>query len=271
MKTWIVSLFLLTSQLVPGPVAAQAPTPATPSQRAEKASTDISYKRYQADYEVNADASSSKVENLEILLKTKAAVDQYSQVRLQYSESMQTLEVLSAHTLTAEGQRYDVPPDAILLQESYASAAAAMYADHKVQVIVFPNLAPGARIFYQVRSTQKKPHFPGLFNLWETYSLFTPYEDVKTTLNAPEHLPLRVESQKLKGSDAPRIRDGRAHWSWSYQGERGLEDTNSLGSRLDIQPHPDGQHLQQLGATGQGLSNQVQPGRASHASDPGLV
>ena len=58
-------------------------------------------------------------ETYEVLLKTKASVEQFSQVRLSYSEKMETLEVLGAYTITADGQRRDVPPDRIYTQESY--------------------------------------------------------------------------------------------------------------------------------------------------------
>ncbi len=58
---------------------------------------------------------------------------------------MQKLEILEAYTITAAGIRQDVAPTKIYTQESYSSASAAMYADYKVKVVVFPNLAPGAR------------------------------------------------------------------------------------------------------------------------------
>ncbi|KFA35011.1 transglutaminase, partial [Xanthomonas vasicola pv. musacearum NCPPB 4384] len=125
-----------------------------------QADTNYSFVRYRADYEVRADASSVETDEYEILLNTKSAVEQFSQVRLSYSEKMETLEVLQAYTVTAEGLRQDVAADKIYTQESYSSASAAMYADRKVKVVVFPNLAPGARIVYRVRRAQNTPYFP---------------------------------------------------------------------------------------------------------------
>ena len=52
---------------------------------------------------------------------------------------METLEVVAAYTLTADGQRHDVAPDRIYTRESYSSATAPLYADRKVRVIVFSN------------------------------------------------------------------------------------------------------------------------------------
>jgi transglutaminase-like putative cysteine protease len=57
-------------------------------------------------------------------------------------------------------------PIAIYTQESYSSASAPLYADRKVKVIVFSNLAPGSRVVYQVLRTQNTPYFPDYFGLW---------------------------------------------------------------------------------------------------------
>src|SRR2546427_8405509 len=116
---------------------------------------------------------------------------------------METLEVLGAYPITADGQRRDVPADRIYTQESYSSASAAMYADRKVRVIVFPNLAPGTRLYYQVRRTQATPYFPGYFGLWETFNVFTEYEDARSEehtseLQSQSNLVCRLLLEKKK-------------------------------------------------------------------------
>ncbi|MBD4034670.1 DUF3857 domain-containing protein [Xanthomonas citri pv. citri] len=88
--------------------AQQRPAPAASAATRTQADTNYSFVRYRADYEVRADASSVETDEYEILLKTKSAVEQFSQVRLSYSEKMETLEVLQAYTVTAEGLRLTV-------------------------------------------------------------------------------------------------------------------------------------------------------------------
>lgn len=200
-------------------VPAASPAAVAPAQQGAdaQASNNFSFVRYRADYAVRPDAGNVQTEEYEILLKTKAAVEQFSQVRLSYSEKMETLDVLAAYTLTADGQRRDVPADRIYTQESYSSAAAAMYADRKVRVVVFPNLAPGTRVVYQTRRTQNTPYFPGYFGLWETFSVFTQYDDARVTLSAPAGMPMFVQQRGVQGSDTPTIRDGQARWEWQYQ------------------------------------------------------
>ncbi|MEG2805756.1 DUF3857 domain-containing protein [Stenotrophomonas sp.] len=230
--------------LAPG-VAPGAPSPAAPPASASasgpgsdqaQATNNFSFVRYRADYAVRADAGSVQTEEYEILLKTKAAVEQFSQVRLSYSEKMEALEVLAAYTLTADGQRRDVPADRIYTQESYSSASAAMYADRKVRVVVFPNLAPGTRVVYKTRRTQNTPYFPGYFGLWETFSVFTPYDDAQVTLTAPANLPMFVQQRGVQGSQAPTIRDGQAHWAWRYQRGTPMQSQNWSAAPWEFSP-----------------------------------
>jgi transglutaminase-like putative cysteine protease len=223
----------------PSPPAAAPVTPGGPGAGAgaeAQASNNFSYVRYRADYVVRPDAGNTQTEEYDILLKTKSAVEQFSQVRLSYSEKMETLEVLQAYTLTADGQRRDVPADRIYTQESYSSAAAAMYADRKVRVVVFPNLAPGTRVVYQTRRTQKTPYFPGYFGLWETFSVFTQYDDARVTLSAPADLPMQVEQRGVQGSQTPRVRDGMARWEWAYRRTDPLKAQNWSAAAWEYSP-----------------------------------
>lgn len=201
-----------------------------------QADSNFSFVRYRADYEVRADASSVETDSYEILLKTKSAVEQFSQVRLGYSEKMEALEVLEAYTITAEGLRQDVAADKMYTQESYSSASAAMYADRKVKVVVFPNLAPGARIVYRIRRTQSVAYFPGYFSLWETFSAFAQYEDAVVTLTAPASLPMHVWSRDVEGASKPQLRDGNARWEWRYRRQQPLRNQNWNAALWEFSP-----------------------------------
>lgn len=226
MKSIITSLALLTCLLSAHPAKADATASDPSTAQATATSNDFSYVRYRADHEVHADASSVSTESVEILLKTKAAIDQFSQIYQSYSEKLETLEVLSAYTLTADGQRHDVAPERIYTQESHSSAAAPIYADRKVRVIVFPNLAPGNRLAYEIRRTRKIPYFPGYFSLLSTFSVFNQYENAEVTLTAPADMPMNVFSRDVQGSNTATLSDGRAHWRWQYQRAQPLKAQN---------------------------------------------
>ena len=115
MKIAIPSLLLFAGLTAthPATVLAVAPPAAADQGQNDTANNDFSFVRYRADYRVNANATNVKTESYEVLLKTKAAVEKFSQIRLSYSEKMETLEVVAAYTLTADGQRHDVAPDRI--------------------------------------------------------------------------------------------------------------------------------------------------------------
>jgi len=111
-----------------------------------------------------------------------------------------------------------------------------MYADRKVRVVVFPNLAPGTRVVYQTRRTQNTPYFPGYFGLWETFSVFTQYADARVTLSAPAELPMQVEQRGVQGSQAPRVRNGMARWEWTYRRTDPLKAQNWSAAAWEYSP-----------------------------------
>ncbi|MEL4890939.1 DUF3857 domain-containing protein [Xanthomonas protegens] len=220
----------------PAPAAHPDADQAAGAATAPVVSNNYSYVRYRADYEVREDATSVETDEYELLLKTKAGVDQFSQVRLGYSEKLETLEVLAAYTLTPDGLRHDVPADKIYTQESYSSASAAMYADRKVKVVVFPNLMPGARLVYRVRRTQTVPYFPGYFSLWETFSVFSQYDDATVTLVAPRRLQMHLYTRGVQGSDAPRIDGEQARWEWRYSRREPMKSQNWSAATWEFSP-----------------------------------
>ncbi|MBN6150137.1 DUF3857 domain-containing transglutaminase family protein [Xanthomonas sp. AmX2] len=229
-------VFLLLSPCLAAPLAAQSQAAAPAAAAEPEASNNFSYVRYRADYEVREDATSVETDEYELLLKTKAGVDQFSQVRLSYSEKLETLEVLAAYTITADGLRHDVPADKIYTQESYSSASAAMYADRKVKVVVFPNLAPGTRLVYRVRRTQNVPYFPGYFSLWETFSVFAQYDDAVVTLVAPKRLPMHLYTRGVEGGDKPEVSGDQARWQWRYQRREPMKSQNWTAATWEFSP-----------------------------------
>ncbi len=88
MKIAIPSLLLFAGLTAthPATVLAVAPPAAADQGQNDTANNDFSFVRYRADYRVNANATNVKTESYEVLLKTKAAVEKFSQIRLSYSE-----------------------------------------------------------------------------------------------------------------------------------------------------------------------------------------
>ncbi|MBS0226193.1 MAG: DUF3857 domain-containing protein [Proteobacteria bacterium] len=212
-SAWLVLLLcvpvLSQAQPAPAPGGTSAATP-------KEATNNASRVRYRADYVVNADATYTETDYNDILVKTKAGVDGYSQIRLDFSSKRETLDVLEAYTVGADGKRRDVPKDKIYSQESYSSASGPMYADYKVKVIVFPDLAPGSHLVYSFRKHVLKPTFKGYFHTLETFSPFEQFDDAEVTLQAPTSMPMHVFTRDVQGGK-PVVAGDRTSWRWRYR------------------------------------------------------
>src|SRR5690606_27301443 len=107
-------------------------------------------------YELLPDGTST-VERISVTrLDEQIAVTVAGQAALQYSESLQELEIIEAYTTTKDGQRIDVPADRIITQQSPLSASAPTFSDYKALIVVFPQLEIGATVTLHYRQKQLK-------------------------------------------------------------------------------------------------------------------
>ncbi len=211
-SAWLVLSWLC----LPALSQAQPAPAASPSANAKEAANNASHVRYRADYVVAADATYTETDTNDILVKTKAGVDGYSQVRLNYSSKHETLDVLEAYVVSPDGERRDVPKDKIYSQESYSSASGPMYADFKVKVIVFPDLAPGSHLVYTFRKHVLHPTFRNYFRLLETFTPFEAFDDAEVTLQAPAGMPMHLFTRDVQGGK-PVVAGDRTSWRWQYR------------------------------------------------------
>lgn len=176
---------------------------------------DTTVLKNQITYVVQPDGRYTKEEVEELQINTDQGVKGRSQLRLPFSSTLQTLEVLQAYTVTKDGQRIDVKPDEIREQQSPASAGAPMFDDHRIKVVVFPAVHIGARLFLHMRMTQKTPLFAGHF-----YDLEAawPQSDVKSyaiTVKAPRAMKLQVKANKMEGGEVSAGDSEEQVWTWT--------------------------------------------------------
>lgn len=230
----------LVSSLASDPVRAQvSPNPgdASASPQVQRlVGTNFTISRLRIDYRVKEDASSEQTERYEIVLNTSTAVDELSQVHLDYDEKVERLEVLEAFTLSADGMRRDVPESSIYEQQSHAGASAAMYPGHKVKVIVFPNLVEGSRVVYQVRRTRLVPYFTKHFSLERRFSVFEDFDDAEVTLTVPKSLPMFVKSGGMEGGEIQKLKDGSRRWHWKLKTREPLKAQHWAGHVDEYSP-----------------------------------
>jgi transglutaminase-like putative cysteine protease len=145
-----------------------------------------------------------------------AAVAALGQAPVQYSESMQTLEILEAYTITRAGMRIDVPADKILNQLLPASAGAPTFSDTKLKTVVFPQVEVGATLNLRYRVKQLKPFLPGVFSAIVGVNPFTDTTSASVTLRAPEKLKLYMSSRDMQGGEVKSTVRGQREWRWTH-------------------------------------------------------
>ena len=144
----------------------QAAIPAeTQASGEQEPANNYSFMRYRADYEAKADATSVQTSEYEILVKTKAGVDEFSQVRLSYSDRMETLEVLGLYRCPCV--LHDVPAGKIYTMKAIDASAAMMRTQGKSR---FRTCLPHRLVIDTGRADT--PDFPGYFAFGDV-SVFT--------------------------------------------------------------------------------------------------
>jgi len=144
------------------------------------------------------------------------AIGPSGQVPVQYSESLQTLDILEAYTTTKDGARIDVPADKIITQQLPASAGAPTFSDEKVKVVVFPQVEVGSTVTLRYRLKQLKPFLPGVFSMATSFTPFLDTQSASVTLRAPEKLKLYISSRDVQGGEVKSSVPGKREWRWTY-------------------------------------------------------
>lgn len=174
-------------------------------------------------YELHPDGSSTVERIVVTRLNEQMAVTAAGQAGLQFSESLQELEILEAYTTTKAGERIDVPADRMLTQQLPMSSGAPTFSDYKVKTVVFPQLEIGATTTLRFRQKQLKPFLPGVYSGGESFSRFTESEAVKNvTLIAPADVEMHVFARDIEGGPVTPTKAGTREWRWS-QGPKQAE------------------------------------------------
>lgn len=152
---------------------------------------------------------------------------------------MQTLEILEAYTLKANGERIHVAQVAIHTQQRRESPQQSLYDDLRQKVIIFPRVAGGDSIVLTARWRQVQHYIPGQVFLSQFYDRGHVIEDASETIVAPKDFPLYVEAHDLDVETVERgdaiVRTSRyASASVQPDDQRVLIDPDDHGPRLYV-------------------------------------
>lgn len=154
----------------------------------------VRLERHRVEIDLRPGGEFVQVTERQVRIQTQAGLRSAGQMVFSYSESLQRFELLEAYTLKPDGRRVPVPKEAVFHRDLPVSAGAPIFADEKLVILVFPEVAVGDRLRAVVRHAQLRPlladHYSALFSA----SPHELYDEVSVTLRAPASLPLRVEN-----------------------------------------------------------------------------
>jgi transglutaminase-like putative cysteine protease len=187
-------------------------------------------------YTVNADGTYTRDETTRIRINIDQAVQSQAQTYLQFSETLESLEVLEAYTDTAAGERINVPKDKIITQQSPVSTNAPAFGDIKITAIVFPQISAGATKTYRYRSTQIKPLFENQFSMSEYFPINIDVKSATVTLIVPEDLKINVQAIGVEGGRVESDVPGKSKWIWTIKDHSGQRPELYAISAINYSP-----------------------------------
>ena len=187
---------------------------------------------------IGIDRHATRTLHLELQATNDSAAAEIGEQAVPYNETMQTLEIVEAYTLKANGARINVSPDAIHVQQRRESPQQSLYNDLRQKVIIFPNVAGGDSIVLTARWRQVEHYIPGQFFLSEVYARGHAIEDASESVVTPKDFPLHVENH---GLDIETLETGDTitrRWRHGSKGalpdELRLVDPDDVGPRVHI-------------------------------------
>jgi transglutaminase-like putative cysteine protease len=172
--------------------------------------------RYNVAYHIQADGSYTEEDHLELKILKPSAIESAKSFAIDYSTSVQKVEIVHAYTQKADGQRIEVPKDNYQIQTNGGKDKnAPVFSDQAEMTIVFPDLAVGDTRVLTYRLVGSKPMFQGQFSTFEGFSRQNYYGDVSIHFDAPITLPVHYEAWQLDPVHEEVV-DGRRidEWHW---------------------------------------------------------
>lgn len=192
----------------------------------------ITVEKLEATYNVNADGTYTMEQISSVRINLDQVVSSAAQSYLQFSDSLQSLEVMEAYTETPEGEKIAVADDKIITKESPISVQAPDFNDYKTTAIVFPQISVGAIKTIHYRMTQIKPHFENHFSMFEAFPLEVDIKSAIIRLIAPEDLKLYIQAVDIEGGKVESNIPGKSEWVWKIEDQKGqMPEQNSISAQ----------------------------------------
>ncbi|MGX5794917.1 DUF3857 and transglutaminase domain-containing protein [Pseudomonas sp. ArH3a] len=166
-------------------------------------------------YVVKADGSFVLDVELVRRINEERAIKPNAERSVSFNRTLETVDIVDAYTLKADGRKVPVAADQIKEQQEQASAEAPMFQDSRIKVVIFPDVAVGDRMVLHYQRQRTKPMFPGQFE-----DLYAPdfYENQQShlTYDMPADMPLFADVRGFKATE-PTTANGRKIYRWDLE------------------------------------------------------
>jgi hypothetical protein len=183
---------------------------------------------------VQPDGSYTTITHGEILATNESAAHNIAQHRVEYSESMETAEILEAFTRKADGKILEVDRTQIFPQAPPGSSQLPMFNDRKQKVIVFPDLSAEDTLVYTIKQNHKAP-FAEQFFFGGVFLRGVAFDDVRVKITLPKAMAAHVEA--LRVEHQVEEAEGSVTHKFVYSNPRPPVAQSAALSPWDTEPH----------------------------------
>ena len=145
-----------------------------------------------SDTVVEPDGSYTTVSHLETTATNDSAARNIAQHPVEYSDTMEKVEIMEAFNRKVDGRILQVDPTQIFAQAPPGSPRLPMFNDRMQKVIVFPDVGAQDTLVYTVKHIRKAP-FPGQFFFGGVFLRGFAFEDVRINITLPAAMAAHVE------------------------------------------------------------------------------
>lgn len=190
------------------------------------AEAPVTIQELTSDTEIAADATSIQVGHYVFRANNAPAARGIAEQTIAFSERIETIEVVEAATLKADGRHLPVDLSKIVTQLQPGVANMPLYGDLKRLVIIYPDVGAGDGISLTWRRRVHHPLMPGTWSSVSTFARTVPFADARFSVTVPAEMNLAVDDHGVPAEH--ETHDGKTVWRWHYSADAVSEDPSSL-------------------------------------------
>jgi hypothetical protein len=179
------------------------------------AEAPITIKVLESDTEIATDGTTVQTVHYEFRASNPVAAQGIAQQAISFSERLETLEIVEAPTLKADGRRLPVDLTKVVTQLQPGVANMPIYGDLKRMVVIYPEVGAGDGISLTWRRHVHHPLMPGAYSAISTFARTVPFDDARFSITAPVSMKLVLDAHGVQTDQ--ETHDGKTVYRWHYR------------------------------------------------------